>query len=269
MGLLVSIVILLVTAVLSWWISGYDPKLTGENNGEDLVRRGIRCGLTLILMAGGLVETMSNPNFAGFTAIAIAGPMIFLWVNCLGEALADTFHKLIDNPSYSSDSDPKKTAADLDRLAKLANQGRTDEALELCAELLKKDEGSRLAIETMCFRLYSEMFDKKSIRSNRSLAPIRLLCENGQFAEAESRLTQLVNEERENLPAVYLLIGLYVQELQQPEKAGALILSLEKRSKLPPMFAAYANERIREWLSFSEEKTDEGIESLLASRRVL
>ena len=269
MGLIVSVVILAVIGVLAWWISGYDPKLTGENTGEDLVRRSIRCGLTLVLMAGGLAETMANPDFAGFTAIAISGPMIFLWVNCLGEASADIFHKLIDSPSYSSDSDPKKVAADFERLAVLSNQGRTSEALRLCAELLKKDEGSRLAIETMCFRLYGQMLDKRSIRSNQSLAPIRALCEDDQFAEAESRLARMVDEDCENLPAIYLLMGLYVQELQQPEKAGALILSLEKQSKLPPMFAAYANERIREWLSPGGEKSDEGIESLLASTRVL
>src|ERR1051325_2432284 len=133
MRIIFSIVVLMVTAPLTWWISGYDPKLTGENSTEDLVRRSIRCGLTLILMAGGLAETMSNPNFAGFTAIAISGPMIFLWINCLGEASADVFHKLIDNPSYSPNSDPKRIAADLDRLAILANQGRKNQALKFGA----------------------------------------------------------------------------------------------------------------------------------------
>lgn len=268
MALIFFSVVLIVTALLSWWISGYDPKLTGENDSEDIIRRVIRCGVTLILMAGGLAETMFNPNFAGFTAIAVAGPMVFLWINCLSEALADIFHKLIDNPSHSPDSDPKKVASDLDRLAMLATQGRTGEALRLCAELLKKDEGSRLAIETMCFRLYGQMFDDESIYLHRPLAEIRQLCEHSKFEEAESRLVRIVNGRRENLPAVFLLVRLYVQNLQQPDKAGALILSLEQKSKLPPMFAAYANERIRDWLTSSGEKSEEGIESLLAGRRV-
>jgi hypothetical protein len=107
MGLIFSSLILVVTAVLAWWISGYDPKLTGENKGEDILRRIIRCGLTLFFMAGGLAETLSHPDFAGFVAITIAGPMVFLWINCLCEALAHAFQSLIDNPSASSGSDPK------------------------------------------------------------------------------------------------------------------------------------------------------------------
>jgi hypothetical protein len=267
MGLIFSSLILVVTAVLAWWISGYDPKLTGENKGEDILRRIIRCGLTLFFMAGGLAETLSHPDFAGFVAITIAGPMVFLWINCLCEALAHAFQSLIDNPSASSGSDPKMLTSDLDRLASLSNRGQTNEALQLCAELLDKGETSRLAMETMCFRLYGQMFDNESIFSSPSLSAIHDLCECGRFKEAESRLTQIIERDPKNLSAVFLLIQIYAQDLQRPEKARALIQSLKKRSKLPPMFPDYADYRIKQWLRTGEGKSDEGIESLLVGKR--
>ena len=134
--------------------------------------------------------------------------------------------------------------------------------------LMKTGEGSRLAMETMCFRLYCQMFDKESLRSYKSLAPIHSFLEHGQFSEAESRLTRIVKRNPKNLPAVYLLVRLYAQNLKHPERAGALIQSLEERSKLPPMFAAYSNHCIKEWLDPSEPNGDEGIESLLAVKRL-
>src|SRR5439155_22978788 len=87
--------ILLGTGLLAWWISGYDPKLTGENKADDLSRRILRCGLTLLLMAGGLAGAASDPRFAGSIAIIVALPVVVLWLNCLGEALAQAFHSLI------------------------------------------------------------------------------------------------------------------------------------------------------------------------------
>jgi tetratricopeptide (TPR) repeat protein len=256
--------------MLAWWISGYDPKLTGENERKDLLGRILRCGFTLFLMAAGLAATALDPSFGGVTAIIIAIPMVILWLNCLGEAFAQAFHSLIDAPPNSSGSNPNKLTADLDRLAELSNRGQTTEALQLCAELLKKGEASRLAMETMCFRLYSQMFANESLLASPSLLPIYELCETGRFTEAESHLTQIRERDPENLLAVFLLMRLYARNLQQPEMARALIQLLEKSPKTPPMFPAYADYQIKEWLgsSSSEVKSDEGIESLLVRRRL-
>jgi hypothetical protein len=267
--------ILLGTAALSWWISGYDPRLTGENKADDLSRRILRCGLTLLLMAAGIVEVASDPRFAGATAITIAIPMVMLWLNCTSEALAQGFHSLIDSPSDSPGSDPKKLAADLDRLAKLSNRGQIYEALQLCAELLIKGEASRLAMETMCFRLYSQMFADESLLASPRLSPVCQLCEIGQFTEAESQLTQILEQEPENLLAFFMLLRMYARDIQQPESARALIQSLERRPNQtpmfpPPMFSAYADFQIKEWLDSSSRdvKSDVGIESLLAGRLI-
>jgi tetratricopeptide (TPR) repeat protein len=268
MRLIFPSIILVVTAAMSWWISGYDPKLTGENGNADFLRRCIRCALTLFLMAVGLIGTMFNPQFAGFIAIIIAIPMVVLWMNCLGEALADMFQGLIESPSPVPESEPDKLMSDLDRLALLSRQGHTKEALKLCAKLMKNGDGSRMAIETMCFRLYGEMFEDESLRSYKSLASIQPLLQHGEYREAEARLTRMVKRNPDDLPAVYLLVRLYARNLKQAEKAGALIESLEKRSKLPPFFAAYTNHRMKEWLGPAEENGEEGIESLLVIKRI-
>jgi hypothetical protein len=257
--------ILVMTAVLSWWISGYDPELTG-NKEVDIGRRLIRCGLTLFLMAGGLVGTASDPRIGGVIAITIAVPMVKLWLNCIGEAASEGFCRLIDSPS-EPESNPEQLTADLKRLALLSNRGQVNEALQLCGELLEKGEASRMAMETMCFRLYSQMFARESFVASPSLSPINELCESGQIAEAESQLNQLLEREPENLHAVFLLAWLY---LQQPEKVRAVIQSLEKRSKLPPLFAEYIDCQIKEWLAScsSDAESEEGIESLLVRRSI-
>jgi tetratricopeptide (TPR) repeat protein len=259
-------IILTLTSVLSWWISGFDPKLTGDNR-EDLTRRILRCGLTLFLMAAGLVEAVAHPRFAGLIALALAIPIVPLWMNCVGEAMSQSFYRLIDSPSDPSGAAPKELAADLDRLAELSNRGQINEALQLCAALLNKGDASRLALETMCFHLYNQMLAQESLKSSPSLSPIYQLCEAGRFIEAESHLTQILQREPENLFAVFLLLRLYVQNLRQPEKARALINSLEQRPNMPPMFADYIHSQIKEWASIGI-KSDEGIESLLVRKRI-
>jgi hypothetical protein len=80
----------------------------------------------------------------------------------------------------------------------------------------------------------------------------------------------MLEREPENLLAVFMLLRLYARDLQQSEKARALIQSLETRPNPPPMFSAYADDQIKLWLgsSSSEVKSDEGIESLLAGRLI-
>jgi hypothetical protein len=266
--LLFFAIILTLTSMSAWLISGFDPRLTGDNR-EDFTHRILRCGLTVFLMAAGLGGAMADPQFAGLIALAITIPIVPLWMNCVGEAMSQTFWRLIDSPSDPSGSTPKELASDLDRLAELSSRGQTNEALQLCAELLNKGDASRLALETMCLRLYSQMFADESLRSSSALSPILHLGESGQFKEAESQLVQMLKLEPENLLAVFMLLRLYARDLRQPERARALIQSLESRPNPPPMFSAYADDQIKEWLLPSPKvKNHEGIESLLTSKLI-
>ena len=169
-------------------------------------------------MAAGLGGAAANPRFAGLIALALAIPIVPLWMNCVGEAMSQSFYRLIDSPSDPSGATPKELAADLDRLADLSNRGQTNEALQLCAELLKKEQASRLAMETVCFRLYSQMFADESLRSSPALSSILHLCESGQFIEAESQLVQMLEREPENLLAAYAAATVRAEICDSPKR---------------------------------------------------
>src|SRR5262245_19066560 len=99
--------ILSLTSALSWWLSGYDTAVTGENHRKDLKRRVIRCGVTLVLMVVGLSLALGSNRFGGFVFIAIIVPVAILWTGCVSEAFARAFHRLIDS-SDSREFDPNE-----------------------------------------------------------------------------------------------------------------------------------------------------------------
>ena len=67
-------IIIAAAAALAWWLSGYDSLVTGENIRADLIRRGLRCGGTLLLVIGSI-----SPGLMIFMFVAIA----VLWASCL------------------------------------------------------------------------------------------------------------------------------------------------------------------------------------------
>jgi hypothetical protein len=139
-------IILSITALVSWWLSAYDARVTGEHRAVDFRRRTIRCGVTLALVWLA-VEGMS------FFFIPVTVLLAILWAGCGSELLARGFHSLID----STDSRPLERDAltrELDRLSALVQQGRNEEAIELCTRLRNSSEGSGLAIEAMLFKAY-------------------------------------------------------------------------------------------------------------------
>ena len=47
--ILANIGVLLLVTLIAWWLSWYDPMVMGVNDRNDLIRRGLRCGVTLLL----------------------------------------------------------------------------------------------------------------------------------------------------------------------------------------------------------------------------
>src|SRR3954466_13282874 len=146
--MLASILFVLIGTAISWWLSGHDHRVTGENPQEDFMRRAIRTGVTFVLLV------VANLN--GFAAIFIFVALGLYWANCGAGFLSGQFHKLID-PEDDRPFDPKDTNRKLDLLAQLIRHGRTDDALNLCGELEKSAEVSGLALEAMVHRLYQEI----------------------------------------------------------------------------------------------------------------
>lgn len=251
-------VIFIAAAALAWWLSGYDSQVIGENKRDDLIRRGVRCGATAILVAIGLL----NAYLMIFMIVAIA----VLWAGCVGELFARGFHVFVDSPD-NREYDPKQSARELNRLSTLVREGRNEEAIALCRHLLDMPGVSAMTIDTMLLHLYREKYSDDRITAMTEFTDIRVLREQRRFADAAKLLEQSLQKDSANLPASLLLMQIYAKDLQNPPGARTVLYRLSQTG-LPPGFADYANERINEWSRGASEasKSTEGIESLLAKR---
>jgi predicted Zn-dependent protease len=225
-----------VAAMLTWLLSGYDTRVTGENKKEDLIRRTIRCGTSLVLLTFAALNR--------FFVIPVALAMAFLWLGCLVEFGWRVLHHLLD-PEDKRPFDPKEAERDTDHLAGLIQQGRNIEALDFCTKLEESGTVSLQAIEAMVHRLYDETL--ASIQRSPFLRDIRLWREQKHFAEAESQLQQLLTRQPDNWAATLLLARLYAEDLAQPNRALALIQPTNKQPPLPPQFLKLARQSINEW----------------------
>jgi hypothetical protein len=250
--------VVLATAIVAWWLSGYDTNLTAEDEAADRMRRIRRCGIT-VLLAG--VGSLGGVLFI-FTVVTMA----IIWAGCLSELFAGGFHRLIDGSEHCH-FDPRKLKQELDQLAALAKQGRNEEALQLCAELMQSGGVSPVALEAMRFRLYEDMFADERLLSLPPLAEAQQLCGKNQYLEAEARLKLLLNREPQNLPAAICLMRLYARTLKRPDKAYGWLRALEQQPGLPPGFIDYVRLRLDDWLApSSPEAEGEGIEALLVRK---
>jgi len=247
------------TVAVSWWLSGYDTMITGEDRAADFRRRAMRCGATLLLMATVLVSP--------WIFIAATVPIGVIWASCISELFARGFYTLFDSEDKRR-FDPKQTSQDLDKLATLVQNGQNDEALQLCKKLLEFGEASGLAIEAVLFQIYSQMFADDGGQTSPPLAHVQQLRAQGHVDQAVTRLESLVRKEPDNLRGAFLLMRIYASDLKRPEKADALLQSVGQRPHVPPVFVKYARRAIQEWSGLvpPEEKTTEEIESLLIKR---
>jgi len=260
--------ILLFAAIsaLTWWLSGYDSQVTGENCAVDIKRRTLRCGITLLLMGLGVGAVCGGGRFGGFVFIALVVPLALTWSGCLSELCAGLFHRLIDSHD-SREFDPKALDRELDRLAELSQQHRFGEAIQLCTKLKESAAGSGLGLDTTLFRLYDEMFAEGTAHSP-PLAEAQTLYEEGQCLLAESRLSQLLKRDPGNLATCIMLMRLYARNLRNSSRAFALLRALEQQRAVPTGFGDYARQRIQEWFDpdAEQKQNPEGIESILVNR---
>src|SRR5437016_9021596 len=183
---LVLIPIFAGTTVLSWWLSGYDTMVTGQDRAADFRRRAMRCGVTLLLIASGFASP--------WILIAVIVLIAVIWASCLSELFARGFHGLVDSEDTRR-FDPKQNAHDLDELALLVQNARNDEAIEVCKKLRETGETSALAIEAVLFQIYSRMFAGETVHDSPPLAEAQRLCAQGNCGEAASRLGSLLQKE--------------------------------------------------------------------------
>jgi hypothetical protein len=242
-----SIILLLVTALLSWWLSGFDKRVTGEFPKNDIIIRSIRCGLTLLLVEYAFLNlahwALSRDLGAGITYLACCVPLVFLWAGCLGECFAHGFTQLLD-PMDRVGADAGETQRDLDRVAALASANRTAEAVELCRELKQSGRASGLAMDAMLERLGAG--EQRAVKS-RPMAEIRGLRASGQFQEAEASLKSLLEANPADLTAALLLMQVYALDLHRPDQAAQVLNHVKEQPCTPSAFIEFARRSLVEW----------------------
>lgn len=256
---LVFIGVLSGATALFWWLSGYDTRITGEDHASDVRRRALRTGISLLLVVAALVGGLI------FTpALLLLAP---IWAGCASELFTRGFHEIVDAQD-NREIDLKEDTRDLDALAALVQNGRNDEAIELCQKLRKSGQISTLAIEAVLFRLYTRMMADDSIQAFPALAEIQRLRAQGNSAAAASRLESILQIDPGNLREKFRLMQIYARDLKRPDLADALVRDLEQQPQVPPGFADYARRSIQEWSGMApkRETTTEGIETLLVNR---
>ena len=262
--MILEIILLLLAAAIAWWLSGYDSRLAGENDKSDLIRRGIRCGLTLFLAVIFLLLPASMEVLPFLLIIAAA--FFLIWHDCITEFFARVFRWLID-PEDKREFDPNKSLRDLDTIASLIKNGRKEEAIQLCQMLKESGDASVLALETMLEHLGVR---QESVQKPKPLVEAYRLRSQGRFKEAELILNSLLKENPANLDAAMMLIRLYAQDMRLPGRAAEIIQSLEKQPYIPSGNIEFARRSIIEW-SQNKPKPEkavavpESVDELLAS----
>ena len=122
---LANIVVLTLAALASWWLSGYDAKLTGENERRDFIRRAIRVGTTLVLVELAFLSLWRfwryGDQASGMAYLIIALPLALALGRLPRRMVLPVFHGLID-PEDRREFDPAKSRRDLDMLASLVQR---------------------------------------------------------------------------------------------------------------------------------------------------
>ncbi|MGD0745093.1 MAG: hypothetical protein ABSA45_08050 [Verrucomicrobiota bacterium] len=267
--LLANLVVLASTACASWWLSGYDPGLTGHNEKLDSLRRSIRCGITLFLVEAAFYclwqYRQSNDPASGMAYLVFALPLTLVWSGCISELFAHGFHRMID-PEDDREFDRKKGLREMDAIGDLIRSGQKDKAIQLCQMLKQTGDVSPSVLEMTLEHLG---VPQESVRRPQPLIKADRLRSQGRFREAELILNSLLAQNPRNLDAAMMLMRLYAQDMHLPERAGEILRALEQLPRLPPDQLEFARRSIGEWdlrKPRTEEVTvqPESIDELLA-----
>jgi tetratricopeptide (TPR) repeat protein len=238
---ILNIILLSAAAAIAWWLSGFDTRLTGENNRKDLIRRAVRCGATLVLT--GMFCFLPFSMTAIPILLFIIAMLALTWAGCVGELFAGGVHRLID-PDDRRAFDPNQSARNMDMVAHLLKNGRNEEAVQLCAALKKSGDASVLVLETLLARSGIRLEDD---RKPKPLAEAHLLRSLGKFGEAEAILNSLLAQNPSDVDAALMLMRLYAQDLRRSDKAAKVLRALEKQPHVPGGHIEYAQRSIHDW----------------------
>lgn len=177
MVILLYVILAVLAVIVAWWLSGYDPLVTGENPRKDFLRRLLRIAATVLLLAVlfGL-HPASMAGGYGFVPLIMIIPVSIglIWCGCLAECWASGLHHFVLPGGGKGEFDPHKGTRQLEQLASLLKEGRREEALQMAGQLMELGDANVLALEAMLARADLE-WKASSPRDplRRSLPPSR------------------------------------------------------------------------------------------------
>jgi lipopolysaccharide biosynthesis regulator YciM len=242
-----NFVVLAFTIPSSWWLSGYDVKVTGENERHDFIRRAVRCGITLVLAELAFLCLWQywryDDQASGIGYLIYMVPLTLIWRGCLAEVCTDAFHHLVD-PQDRHPFDPHKSRRDLGLLAALVHRGRKEEAIQLCQTLRESGDVSVATLDTLMEHL--------GVKPDRTQKPRPLieafqLRGQGKMNEAESLLNSLLKKNPADVDAALMLMRLYVQDMGRSDKASEVLRSLEQQPHVARDHIEFARRSIVDW----------------------
>jgi hypothetical protein len=244
----ISICFLVGAAVVwfFWWLSGYDPKLERETKTGGFIRRALYCGVTYALVGlsfKGLWQYVHGNDDGGAFYLATALPLAIIWAGSLSNLWAHGFISLIDTAD-NRPFDPQEEIRQLDEVAELIRQGRKAEAIKMCEKLKTWGEADILTVGLVLEHLGVPQAGLKTVKPLTQAKQLRL---QGQFRQAELILTSLLLKNSQDLDAAMMLMRLYAQDLNQPEKAVAVLHRLEQQPHVSPAHIEFARRSISDW----------------------
>ena len=254
-----NIGVLLLVLLVAWWLSWYDPKVMGVNDRNDLLRRGLRCLVTLLLVEAAMWSlwqfTFFENRADGEMYLALTLALAFLWGGCVTALLSRAFQWLV-HPEDELGWEIDRSLRDLDRLARLVRNGHRKDAIQLCLKLKKSGGTSVLALETILEQLG---IPQNYVRKPEPLAEASRLRQEGKFGKAEALLKSLLFKNPDNVDAAMMLIRLYAQDLRYPDKAQKVLRALERRPHVPRGHTDFARRSIPEWIQGTPEPEPEPV----------
>lgn len=237
---LIAVVIWLVVSAVAWWLSGFDPGVTGENRMSDFIRRFLRCAITAVFVA--ILFGLAPLRYGSIPVLMVVPILLgFIWCGCLAECWSRSFGGLLFSEGDSAQFDPKKRMREMECVAVLLRAGKKDEALRLSKKLMKSGNADVMALETLFAHAgipwkLPARFDPL-IEASRSR-------DRGDFAAAEAFLNSVPVREPAGVHARLILVRLYAHDLKQPDKAQAVLHQLEKQPHVPAWQIEYARHAI-------------------------
>jgi len=245
--ILANVVVLAIAAPVFWWLSSYDPALTGHNEKRDSLRRSIRCGITLFLVEMAFCCLWqfwrSKDPASGVAYLVFSLPLALLWFNCISELFARGFHRLVD-PEDDREFDHKEGLREMDVIGDLIRSGRKDEAIRLCEMLKRTGDVNPTVLEMTLEHL--GVPQPRFVRPQPLLEADRLRSQE-KLPEAELILNSLLAQNPRNLDAAMMLMRLYAQDMHRPEKADEVLRALERQPHMPAAHLEFARRSIGEW----------------------